>query len=173
MSSSADKSRYVLPQMAAVLALIVVGSACGTATTAEGGGGAAEHYQVAGMGSLIDERRIDGIVWARPLDGSRPWISARSSEAIDLGVLRNGQISSSTTTDHGQVIELGFTNHDVLRALSHIPSTGPTTATVTIAAGFVASIDLQFRGATSAHIELSDYGLPLAIDDPGLSSPSA
>ena len=126
--------------------------------------GTDEQYRVAAMGMVIDARRIDGIVWGRPVDRSQPWVSVPSDRSFDLGVLLRGHVDSFTTVDDGQRIELRFAGVDVLHALSHVPSAGPTTATVTIHSGFVTELDLRLSNDVSARIELWDYGAPLTIE---------
>jgi hypothetical protein len=123
-----------------------------------------EQFQVNAMGMLIDERRIDGVAWGRPSDGSRPWISVPSDGSFDLTVLLDGKIASSRVArDHG-VLELRFTDQDVLRALTHIPSVGPTAATLRIQSGYITDIELRLDGGTMAWIELWDYGARLAVE---------
>ena len=126
--------------------------------------GTDEQYRVAAMGMVIDARRIDGVVWGRPVDRSQPWISVPSDGSFDLGVLLRGHVDSFTTVDDTQRIELSFAGVDVLHDLSHVPSTGPTTATVTIQSGFVTEVDLRLPNDVSARIELWDYGAPLTVE---------
>ncbi len=115
------------------------------------------------MGMQLDERRIDGIAWGRPVDGSQPWISVPSDGYFDLGALLRGEVTSSTGTDGHAVVQLHFTD-DVLRALAHIPSVGPTDATVSIESGLISESDLQLHGGLRAHIELGDYAKPLTVE---------
>ena len=126
--------------------------------------GTDEQYRVAAMGMVIDARRIDGLVWGRPVDRSQPWVSVPSDGSFDLGVLLRGHVDSFTTVDDAQRIELRFAGVDVLHALSHVPSTGPTTATVTIQSGFVTEVDLRLPSEVSARVELWDYGAPLTVE---------
>jgi hypothetical protein len=123
-----------------------------------------EQFQVNAMGILIDERRIDGVAWGRPSDGSRPWISVPSDGSFDLTVLLDGEITSSRLAQDHRVLELQFTDQDVLRALTHIPSVGPTAATVRIQSGYITDIELRLDGGTIAWIELWDYGARLAVE---------
>ena len=150
-----------------------VRGALGTAVLWEGRVvGNDEQYCRWAMGMLIDERRIAGVAWGRPVDRSQPWTSVASDGSFDLGVLLEGDVTASTMTEDHTVVRLHFTGDDVLRALSHIPSTGPTDATVTIQAGLITDIDLQqFPGATPAHIELWDYATPLVVEPIDISTP--
>jgi hypothetical protein len=123
-----------------------------------------EQYHMAAMGTTLDVRRIDGVAWARSLDGSGPWNRAPSDGSLDLGVLLHGELSSAETIDDHRLVQLRFAGEDVLQSLSHIPSTGPAQASVTIRSGYIAEIELRFQGDAIAHIELWDYGEPLTVD---------
>jgi hypothetical protein len=126
-----------------------------------------EQFLVNAMGILIDERRIDGVAWGRPSDGSRPWISVPSDGSFDLTVLLDGEVTSSRVAQGHRVLELQFTGEDVLRALTHIPSVGPTAATVRIQSGYITDIELRLEGGMMAWLELWDYGAPLAVERTG------
>ena len=123
-----------------------------------------EQYLVDAMGSLLDERRIAGVAWARPTDQSRPWASVPSAEAFDLSVLLDGTMVSAMRSDDRVLVEVHFSGRDVLRAITHIPSVGPTEVTATIAFGVITAIDLHLEDGAAAHLELSDYGQALFID---------
>ena len=123
-----------------------------------------EQYQVAAMGTTLDVRRIDGVAWARSLESPGAWNSAPSDGSFDLGVLLHGELTSAETIDDHRLVQLRFAGEDVLKPLSHIPSTGPAQATVTIRSGYIAEIELRFQRDTTAHIELWDYGAPLVVD---------
>jgi hypothetical protein len=120
------------------------------------------------MGDVLEERRVDGIAWARPSDGSQPWTSVPSGEALDLGVLLDGTPGSATASDGAEQIEVRFSDQDVLRSLSHIPSVGPTKVTVTVSSALITDIDLRLQDGAAAHLELSDYGQALVVRDPSL-----
>ena len=126
--------------------------------------GADEQYLVNAMGSLLDERRIGGVARARPTDQSRPWISVPSTEAFDLSVLLDGTVVSEMRSDDRLLIEVHFSGRDALRALTHIPSVGPTEVTVTVTLGVITAVDLHLQDGAAAHLELSDYGEALVID---------
>ena len=134
--------------------------------------GADEQYLVNAMGSLLDERRIGGVTWARPTDQSRPWISVPSTEAFDLSVLLDGTVVSEMRSDDRLLIEVHFSGRDALRALTHIPSVGPTEVTVTVTLGVITAVDLHLQDGAAAHLELSDYGEALVIDPINPLAPS-
>ena len=124
--------------------------------------GAAEQYRIAAMGMVIDARRIDGLAWGRL--PNQPWISVPSDGSFDLGVLLRGQVDTSAAIDGGQQVELRFADVDVLRALSHVPSTGRATVTVTIQDDLVTAVDIRLANGISAHEDLWDYGAALTVE---------
>ena len=90
-----------------------------------------------------------------------------SDGSFDLAVLLDGEVRSCHVTPDHRVLQLQFTEQDVLRALTHIPSVGPTEATVSIEYGFITDIELRLDGGMTAWIELWDYGAPLVVEPVG------
>jgi len=125
--------------------------------------GTDEQYEIAAMGMMLDVRRIDGVAWSQPLDRSQAWISARSDESFDLGVLVRGQVTASHVVDGQGHVEVHFLHDDVLKAFSHVPSVGATEATVRIESGYVSDVDLRLGGGAIARLHLWDFGAPLVI----------
>src|SRR5262249_51831300 len=115
------------------------------------------------FGMLIESRRIHGASWARRLDTAEPWMNVPPDHPIDLTALLLG---SDVRTDHiadEWRTTLRFHDVDVLAALTHIPSTGPTTAVVTLRQGAIAEVTLDLSGA-GAHVSFSSYGEELSIE---------
>jgi hypothetical protein len=129
-----------------------------------------EQYRMAAMGTTLDVRRIDGVAWARPIDGSRPWNGVPSDGSFDVGVLLHGDLTVARTIGDHRLVQIRFEGEDVLRSLSHIPSTGPTQASVMIRSGFVAETELRLQDGASARVELWDFGAPLVVEPVDVSS---
>jgi len=125
--------------------------------------GADEQYVVTSAGLLIDSRRIGGMHWARRLKPLEPWMTAPSDAPIDLGVLLRGVEQRAEHRNSWWQITLQFDNVDVLAALAHIRSTGPTRAEVLLQDGGIADVSLSL-GNAHADISFSDYGANLTID---------
>ena len=115
-------------------------------------------------GLLIENRRIGGRSWGRRLDPTGPWAEVRYDGSIDLSVLLRGQLVQVEHTDGQWLLTLQFTGTDVLRALTHVPSVGPTTAHVTLIDGVLSEVTLDLAGHVTAHIGLWDFGAPLDIE---------
>jgi hypothetical protein len=126
--------------------------------------GADEQYIIRAAGLLIDSRRIGGVVWARRLEPVEPWLSAQATAPIDPSVLLLGVQQDAEHRGGRSRISLHFDHVDVLAALAHIPSAGPTTAQVTLEEGVLVEVVLQLGGNAHADISFSDYGATLSID---------
>ena len=122
-----------------------------------------EQYLIRTSGLLIESRRIDHISWARRLDPPESWQQVPYDAPIDLTVLTRGTIES---VEHDQVwtIALRFENVDVLAAMTHIPSVGPTTAEVTVERDMLTNVALHLGGHADAEILLSEFGAPLGVE---------
>ena len=123
-----------------------------------------EQYVIRTAGLLIDSRRIGGVVWARRLEPVDPWISAPATAPIDPGVLLRGVQQTAEHQGGRSRIGLHFDQVDVLAALTHIPSVGPTTVLVTLEDDVLVEVALQLGGNAHADISFSDYGASLTID---------
>jgi hypothetical protein len=121
-----------------------------------------EQYIIQTQGMLIESRRINGASWARRLDTGEPWMKVPSDHPIDLTALLLGRDVHAERLGDDWRIRLRFDDVDVLAALTHIPSTGPTTAEVTLRGGAIADVTLQLRGA-NARVSFSGYGEALSI----------
>lgn len=126
--------------------------------------GADEQYIIKTAGLVIDSRRIGGVHWARRLEHLEPWLTAPSAAAMDLGVLLRGVEQHAEHRDGHWRITLHFDQVDVLAALAHIPSTGPTTADVMLEDGVLVEVALHLGGKARADISFSDYGANVRID---------
>jgi hypothetical protein len=133
--------------------------------------GGDEQYIISTYGLLIDSRRIDSESWARRLDTAGPWMQVPPDPPINLAVLLRGSDVHTQHPGDEWRIELRF-DIDVLDALAHIPSTGPSTAVVTLREGLIADVTLQISGDVNARISFWDYGAPLAVEpvDPSAST---
>jgi hypothetical protein len=74
---------------------------------------------------------------------------------------------------HDWVVTLHFDDVDVLAALTHIPSTGPTTARVTVSGGFVTDIILRLHRDADAHMWFWDHGAHVVVHRPRSFRPAA
>jgi hypothetical protein len=126
--------------------------------------GADEQYIIRTAGLLIDSRRIGGVVWARRLEPVEPWMSAPATAPMDPSVLLRGVQQNAVHRGGHSQINLHFDQVDVLAALAHIPSTGPTDAVVTLEDGVLAEVALHLGGNAHADISFSDYGAKLSVD---------
>jgi hypothetical protein len=132
-----------------------------------------EQYTIHTLGMLIESRRINGASWARRLDTGEPWMKVPSDHPIDLTALLLGTEAHTEQSGDDWRITLRFDHVDVLAALTHIPSTGPSTAVVRLSEGAIAEVTLQLRGA-DARISFSSYGENLSIEPiPPSASPQA
>lgn len=126
--------------------------------------GADEQYIIKTAGLLIDSRRIGGVQWARRLEPLESWLTAPATPAMDLGVLLRGVEQHAEHRDAQWRITLHFDQVDVLAALAHIPSTGPSTADVMLEDGVLVEVALHLGGNARADISFSDYGANVTID---------
>ena len=132
-----------------------------------------EQYTIHTYGMLIESRRINGASWARRLDTAEPWMKVPSDHPIDLTALLLGSDVHAEHSGDDWRSTLRFDGVDVLAALTHIPSTGPSTAVVSLRGGAIAEVTLQLRGA-NARISFSSYGEALSIGPiPPSTSPQA
>jgi hypothetical protein len=98
---------------------------------------------------------------------------APSDRPISLAVLLRGNEVHTKHDGDEWSVELRFHDVDVLDALAHIPSTGPSTAVVTLRGGVIADVALHLGGGADARISFWDYGSGLAIGPVDPSSSSA
>ena len=122
-----------------------------------------EQYTIHTFGMVIESRRINGASWARRLDTGGQWTKVPSDHPIDLTVLLLGNEAHTELIDDEWQTTLRFDHVDVLAALTHVPSTGPTTAVVRLREGAIAEVTLQLLGA-DARISFSSYGDNLSIE---------
>jgi len=125
--------------------------------------GSDEELRTQASGMVIESRRIGGRSWGRRLDPTGPWAEVPYDGPMDLGVLLRGRPGQVEHTDDSWLITLEFADTDVLRALTHVPSVGPTTAHVTLVDGVLSEVTLELAGHISARVELWDYGVRLSI----------
>ena len=125
--------------------------------------GSDEELRTQASGMVIESRRIGGRSWGRRLDPTGPWAEVPYDGAMDLRVLLRGRLGHVEHTDDSWLITLQFTDTDVLRALTHVPSVGPTTAHVRLVDGVLSDVTLELDGHISARVELWDFGTPLSI----------
>jgi hypothetical protein len=115
-------------------------------------------------GLLIESRRIGGVSWGRKVGSSEPWIQAPSDGSINMGVLLEGTDVHSQRQGDDWLVTLRFAGIDVLGALSHIPSTGPSDVGVTIRGDLITHVSVILRANAMAELSLSDYGAALVIE---------
>jgi hypothetical protein len=126
--------------------------------------GTDEEYVIKAAGLLIDSRRLNGVHWARRLEPLETWLTAPAGAPIDPGVLLRGVEQRAEHRGGQWRITLHFDQVDVLAALSHIPSTGPTTADVALDDDALVEVTLHLGGNAHADISFGDYGANLTID---------
>jgi hypothetical protein len=122
-----------------------------------------EQYLIRANGLLIESRRVNRTSWARRLDPPEPWQRVPYDSPLDLTVLTRGTIES---VEHDRVwtITLRFEDVDVLAAMTHIPSVGPTTAEVTVEHDVLTNVALHLGDHADAEISLSEFGAPLRVE---------
>jgi hypothetical protein len=125
-----------------------------------------EQYRITTHGLLIESRRVDGLHWARRLDVDGPWARVPSDEPVNLNILLSGDEIAAEHVGDQWVVTLHFDDVDVLAALTHIPSTGPTTARVTLSDGFVTDVVLRLDGDAGAHLWFWDHGADVVVHRP-------
>ena len=125
--------------------------------------GSDEELTTQASGMLIESRRVGGRTWGRRLEPTGPWAEVPYDGAMDLSVLLRGRLEQVEHTDDSWLITLEFADTDVLRALTHVPSVGPTTAHVRLVDGVLSDVTLELAGHISARVELSDFGAGLSI----------
>ena len=121
--------------------------------------GSDEELTTQASGMLIESRSIGGRSWGRRLDPTGPWAEVRYDGPIDLSALLRGRPEQVEHTDDSWLITLQFTDTDVLRVLTHVPSVGPTTAHVRLVDGVLSDVTLELAGHISARVELWDFGV--------------
>jgi hypothetical protein len=126
--------------------------------------GADEQYVMTTGGLRFESRRVADTGWRRRLDRPEPWKTFPYDGPIDLTVLLRGTPDGVEQADGRFTVTLQFVDVDVLRALTHAPSTGPTTAEVSLSGNAIRGITLHLAGGASAQLELWDHGAPLAVD---------
>jgi hypothetical protein len=138
----------------------------GTALTWEGVVAGDDEQYTATVGRVpFETRRLDGVGWFRRLDRQESWRDFPNDGPIDLGVLLRGVPEGIGHGDGRYTITLSFGEGvDVLRALAHSPSTGPTTADVTLSDDVISNIMLYLGGGATASLALWDYGADLAVE---------
>lgn len=125
-----------------------------------------EQYVTHALGLVIESRRVDGTTWGRRLDQQDGWVQAPPDAPLDLDVLLRGHDVHSHRDGGGWTIRLSYTDIDVLGALTHIPSVGPSTADVVVAADVISDISLQLDGGARARLHFADYGAALTVTAP-------
>jgi hypothetical protein len=146
----------------------------GSALTWEGFvAGRNEQYVTHALGLVIESRRVDGVSWAHRLDQADDWMQAPSDGALDLDVLLRGHDVRSRRDGEVWRITLEYTDVDVLVALTHIPSVGPTSAEVTVAPELISDVSLRLNGGAAARLHFTDYGASLTVSPPTGSPPVA
>jgi hypothetical protein len=126
--------------------------------------GTDEQAKTRTAGLVIESRRVGGRSWGRRADGDGSWMEVAYDGPIDLGVLLQGDSRRIDRQDDGWSITLDFHGVDILRALTHVPSTGATTATVTLHDDTIAQVTLELPGAVTARLDIWDYGGPVAVE---------
>jgi hypothetical protein len=125
-----------------------------------------EQYVTHALGLVIESRRVDGTTWGRRLDQEDSWAQAPADAPLDLEVLLRGHDVHSRRDGGDWRITLSYTDVDVLVALTHIPSVGPSTAEVVVAAEVISDISLQLGGGARARLHFADYGAALTVTPP-------
>jgi hypothetical protein len=108
-------------------------------------------------GMLIESRRLDGQLWARRIDQPEPWARIPADDPLDLTKLLAGEIHRVDRDDDSCVITLQYDDVDVLGALTHIPSTGPTSAEVTIVDDQLVGVALDINGHATATVAFEEF----------------
>jgi hypothetical protein len=129
-----------------------------------------EQYVINTHGMLIESRRTKGANWARRVDAVEQWMRVPTDEPFDLAVLLRGREERVERDADGLVVTLRFDEIDVLAALTHIPSVGPTTARVTLRDGVIAAVVLELDGGARADITFREYGVEAAVKPPPVSN---
>jgi hypothetical protein len=125
-----------------------------------------EQYVTHALGLVIESRRVDGTTWGRRLDQQDSWAQAPPDDPLDLDVLLRGRDVHSRRDGGSWRITLNYTDVDVLVALTHIPSVGPSTAEVVVAAEVISDISLQLGDGARAGLHFTDYGAALTVTPP-------
>jgi hypothetical protein len=107
---------------------------------------------------LIESRRSDGHLWARRIDQPEPWSEFPADNPLDITALLAGVIDHVEHHDDATwVITLHYDDIDVLAALTHVPSTGPTTAKVTIDDNRLKAVTVDVNGHSTATVTFADF----------------
>jgi hypothetical protein len=126
--------------------------------------GGDEQYVMTSAGLHFESRRLADIGWGRRLNPTGPWTSFPYDGPIDLAVLLRGTPDGVDHGDDRYTVTLQFVDVDVLRALTHAPSTGPTRAEVSLSGDAIRSITLHLAGGATARLELWDHGAALTVE---------
>jgi hypothetical protein len=126
--------------------------------------GGDEQYILHTLGRVIDSRRIGGRNWWRPLGSSEPWKLAPADTPLDLAVLLRGEVVAARHKGDRWALTLHFHDVDVLAALTHVPSAGPTTAEVTLVDDRITAVTLRLSAFGGAELSFRDHGASLSID---------
>lgn len=129
-----------------------------------------EQYVINTHGLLIESRRTNGAHWARRVDAVGRWMRVPTDESFDLAVLLRGREVRVERDADDLVVTLHFDDIDVLAALTHIPSAGPTTARVTVHDGVITAVVLELDGGARADITFREYGVKVAVEPPPMSN---
>jgi hypothetical protein len=123
-----------------------------------------EQYILHTVGRVIDSRRIAGRNWWRPPGSSEPWKLAPADTPLDVAVLLRGEVVAARHEDDRWALTLHFHGVDVLAALTHVPSAGPTTAEVILVDDRITAVTLRLSAFGRAELSFWDHGASLTIE---------
>jgi hypothetical protein len=123
-------------------------------------------------GLTIESRRLGGRTWGRRVDRLEPWTEVAYDGALDLSVLVQGRPEHVERHGLDWSITERFDGIDVLRALSHVPSTGTTMADVVVHDGLISHVTLHLAGEITADLTFWDYGTRATVEPIDATQPS-
>ena len=115
-------------------------------------------------GITYESRRVGGVLWTRRLDPRGPWIQLPLDQPLDLTALSRGSEVSTELRDGRWVVEVAYEGVDVLRALTHIPSAGLSTAEITLEDRELAAVVVRLGNGAAARLAYSDFGADLTVE---------
>ena len=115
-------------------------------------------------GTTFESRRIGGVLWTRRLEPEEPWTQLPLDRPLDLTALSRGSEVRSELRDGRWVVELAYKDVDVLQALTHIPSAGPSTVEVTVEDQGLATVVVRLGNGVTARLAYADFGADLTVE---------
>ena len=119
-------------------------------------------------GLLIETRRIGTATWTRRADQPDAWQQVAGDHPLELATLLDGRVVARHEQPGTLTLTIAYDHTDLLDALTHIPSTGSTTADVTVIDGVLANVTIHLAGNVTAQLSFSDYGRETTIEPPSV-----